>query len=519
VKRWDFVASLGLLAAVAVLYRNILRLWWTYDDAFHLHLCSTFPIGAMLFSRNFWQQLPNKVFTPLLFVSLKSDWNAWGNDARAFYIHHLVSLVVLAIAMYLVARLWRTPLPAFMSALLAISGPPFCEIAEQLFHRHYLEGLIFALASVGLFVRSIRSEKAGVWSAIAYFLAMAAKEVYVPLVVILLAIPERDWRARAKRLVPHFAAFSVYLIWRLAMLGPAVEAYGLTARRSEWPRMIATLPWRALVRLGGAGTIQSLVFLTLLGVCITLILIRDRAMRPLIVAMAVAALAPIVPVAMQIETRFVLTLWMCAVAAAAAAPRPLVALLLVAAIFANRAEWRDTFRKTDRMAREARFFTQMKRGDVLCNLLVPPAAMPELAWLTKSAGTWLYDDAGICGGEIRGRFFAWYEPLRSIRERAIPFVQRTSCREFAVMPLNAAFDSERHTLFWSLGPYRHGTYAFVLARGSQAFDVPRDGGFRIGDAPGFQLRVRYTSPAGWVTYSPEITLDFVHHPDLVWQRR
>jgi len=518
VKRWDYIASLGLLAAVALLYRNIVRLWWTYDDAFHLHLCSTFSTGAMLFSRNFWQQLPNRVFTPLLFVSFGTDQNAWGNDARAFYIHHGVSLAVLAITIYVVARLWLAPLPALLSALLAISGPPFCEIAAQLFHRHYLEGLIFALASVGLFVKSLRSDKTDVLSAIAYFVAMAAKEVYVPLIAILLAIPERNWRVRAKRLLPHCVALLVYLIWRFAMLGAAVEAYGLTARRSQWPAIIATLPGRALLRLGGDGTVPSLVFLMLLAVCITIALIRVRALRPLIVVMAVAAFAPIVPVAVQIETRFVLTLWMCAAAVAAAAPRSLVALLLVAAVFANRAEWHDTFRKTDRMAREARFFARMNRGDVLCNSLVPPAAMPELAWLTKSAGTWLYDDAGICAGATRGRFFSWYEPLQVIRQRAIPFVQRTSCREFAVMPLNAAFDHEPPALFWSLGPYRDGTYAFVLGDGSQAFEVPRDAGFRIGEPRGLKLRVRYTSPAGSVTYSPELALDFANHQNLTWRR-
>src|SRR5438445_3340295 len=167
-------------------------------------------------------------------------------------------------------------------------------------------------------------------------------------------------------------------------------------------------------------------------------------MRPLIIVMIVAALAPIVPVAMQIESRFVLGLWICAAAVAVAAPRSLVALLLVAAIFANRAEWSETFRKTDRMAHEARFFAQMKRGQILCNPLVPPAAMPELAWLTKSAGAWLYDDAPICSGEVRGRFFGWYEPLRKVRERPLPFVQRTSCRELAVMTLYETFNSETH---------------------------------------------------------------------------
>ena len=144
--------------------------------------------------------------------------------------------------------------------------------------------------------------------------------------------------------------------------------------------------------------------------------------------------------------------------------------------------------------------------------------MPELTWLAKSAGAWIYDDAPICSGEVRARLFAWYEPLRKVRQRPIPFVERTSCREFAVMPLSATFSSEPHAVLWQLGPYREGRYAFVLGHGSQAFDVPRDAGFRIDGMPGVTLRVRYTSPADWVTYSPEIALDLMHRPDFQWRR-
>jgi hypothetical protein len=36
--------------------------------------------------------------------------------------------------------------------------------------------------------------------------------------------------------------------------------------------------------------------------------------------------------------------------------------------------------------------------------------------------------------------------------------------------------------------------------------------------PGLTLRVRYESPDGWVTYSPELALDFARQPDLVWHR-
>jgi len=505
---WDAMACLALIAAVTLLYRKVLRLWWTYDDAFHLHLVRSYSTAAILFERDFWQKLPNKVFTPLLFLSVKADWMLSGADARRFYLHHLFSFALLAVVIYLVARLWLGPVSALFVAILAILGPPMCEIAEQLFHRHYLEGLIFATLSVGLFVKAVRDGKSGLWSAIAYFVAMIAKEVYVPLIVILFAIPERDLRTRARRIVPHCIALMVYVIWRVAMIGPAVQPYGLTARSGEWPRILITLPWRAVQRLGGAGDLERLLFLSLLGACVVFTFVRFRAMRPLIAVMAFAALAPIGPVAMQMETRFVLVLWILAVAAAAAAPRAVLSLLLIAAIFANRAEWSTTFRKTERMAHEARFFAQMKRGETLCNPHIPPGAIGELAWLTKSAAAWSYDDLGVCNGKIPGRLFAWYEPLRVVRPRAFPFVQRVTCREIVAMPVNASFDINPGTVFWRLGPYRDGTYALVLGEGSSAFDVPRDAGFRIGKTPGFPVRVRYTSPSGWMTYSPETLLEW-----------
>lgn len=515
----DLIACCALVAAAAVLYSKVLGLWWTYDDAFHLHLCTTYSLRSILMDRGFWQHLPNRVFTPLLFLSLKTDLLLWGAVPRAFYVHHLLAFGALVIATYLVARLWLTRLSAFAVALLAISGPPMCEIVEQLFHRHYLEGLILAVASVGLFVKSLRSEKTSVGSAVAYFCAMAAKEVYVPLIVILFAIPEHHWRARWKRLLPHCAGLMLYLTWRFAMLGPSLEGYGLVPGRSKWLEMIDTLPWRAVQRIGGHGSVQAILFLALLAASIATTLIRAPHMRVMIILMIFAALLPIAPVAVQMETRFVLVLWMCGAAAAAAAPRWLLAPLLVAAMFANRAEWTSSFQKTDRMATEARFFARMTRGQLLRNPLVPPAALPELAWLTKSAGAWLYDDSSICTGDIPGRLYAWYEPLGTIREENARFVRLTECRRVTSMPLNVTFDYEPQTLFWHLGPYRDGTYAFVLAGGHQAFDVPRDAGFRVGNTPGLTVRVRYTSPSGWITYSPEMNLDFAHQPDVTWLRR
>ncbi|HEX9492870.1 MAG TPA: hypothetical protein VGA33_06385, partial [Thermoanaerobaculia bacterium] len=74
------------------------------------------------------------------------------------------------------------------------------------------------------------------------------------------------------------------------------------------------------------------------------------------------------------------------------------------------------------------------------------------------------------------------------------------------------------TLAWRFGPYADGSWRVLIGDAQQAFDVPREDAFRLGDLNGIALRIRYQSPQQWVTYSPEITLDFHQHPDALWHR-
>jgi len=70
----------------------------------------------------------------------------------------------------------------------------------------------------------------------------------------------------------------------------------------------------------------------------------------------------------------------------------------------------------------------------------------------------------------------------------------------------------------TLGPYETGQYAFILEDGVERFDVRRQDGYRNG-SPRLSLRVRYESPEGWVTYSPELKLDLADAQDMRWERR
>src|SRR5207253_3163906 len=85
-------------------------------------------------------------------------------------------------------------------------------------------------------------------------------------------------------------------------------------------------------------------------------------------------------------------------------------------------------------------------------------------------------------------------------------------------PLVVEFHHRGVVLAWRFGPYRDGSWRLVMGYGTQAYEVSSRDAFRLPGVSALKLRVRYESPQRWVTYSPEISLDFVNHPDFLWRR-
>lgn len=158
-KSADLVAVLGLSLSVVGLYAGSLNLWWTWDDFFNLRQVLTRSVSDALFSSSYWRSLPHQLFTPLLPLSYELDVALFDLWPRAFYVHHLLGLVLCAIALYLLLRLWLESALAFLGALLFVVGVPVVTVAQQLMLRHYVEGLVFALLAIAAFVISIRRQK------------------------------------------------------------------------------------------------------------------------------------------------------------------------------------------------------------------------------------------------------------------------------------------------------------------------------------------------------------------------
>jgi hypothetical protein len=525
----DALYITALVAGVWWMYRAAFDLWWLYDDAFHLRLVSTKGLGAFFSSPSFWRSLPNPVFTPLLFASWQLDLTLFGPVAPRFYAHHLIAMSAVAAAIYALCRLWLEPLRSGAAAFLTVAGPPVAAVAQRMFHRHYVEGLVLAVVATVLFVLAVRRNQQllSVAAAVFYLASMAAKEVYVPLILILPAVPERSIRERVRHLVPFAAAAVLYAVWRTLLLGPNFTGYGWAVTPAGWWKLIGTLPVRALWSIVGADKRLGTPLLVLI-VLVLILLLRARRARSIAFAAFIGAFLPIIPVSFEMEARFLLVAWVFVALAATFATREtrggaaLVVAILVIAFLANRAEWNSLLAQSRRMSNEGRAVGELAAHDVILDPETPPAAMAELRWLHQSllgdheTASWLYDELPLCSGGISDARVYIYRG-EALRHAPAALIQ-SLCRRIVDMPMETRFAYRDAALWWNLDAPGEGDFKIVLGGGSQAFAVPPEGGFRLSGPAPLPLRVRYESSQGWVTYSPELAVPLREGSQVQWRR-
>jgi hypothetical protein len=527
-KRTRDVAFCLLLSALCfLLYRKVVRLWWTYDDVYLVHLAIDHTVADEFFSASVW---PQKLFTPLVLAVYEADLSLFGLAPARFFVVHLAVLVLSTLAFFAALRLWLSPIRAATGALLYAASVPIVSLITEISGIHYFMGILFGSLATIFYVLALRRRP---WltflSAFLYLLAMLAKETIIPLPFFLIALPERDFRARLRFAAPHAVAIAVYFAWRRAVIGTFFGGYGWAVDRGEWPALVASLPKKIVLACAGANVMVGVALIVLMLAGIAFIGKRGALLFILALALAVG---PILPVSKEMQRRYALMPWLCWSIAFVAGARnkklllPAVSLLM---LIANRQEWGYEFGRTQRMSDEARFFFDMPPNTLLRGPIVPPAAMGELNWLKTvhlrkpSGAAWFYDDYFLCTTSVLPQRAWEYQPAkRAVVEitSALPSIARRHCTSMRnSAPLSASFDYRDDSLFWTFGPYPDGKYRVLLGDGVQAFDVPREAGFRLPGMPGISLRIRYDSPQGWFTYSPELALDFVRQPRLNWSRR
>jgi hypothetical protein len=537
-RRWiDVLLVAAILITVALLYRKVTRLWWIWDDTYLLHIVSEHRLLDYFTDSSLWLSMPQQLFTPLLTASYHAELALFGLNAVPFHVVHLIELAAIAIALAFALRLWMSRAAAACASFLFLVGTPVAVMAARLMLMHYIESVILSIVAAALFARAMRSGRKlpAIASALLYLLAMLAKEIAVPLLPVLLILPERDLRARVRAVWPHGLALILYLAWRYAILGK-LGGYVWTFGVADVPLLLV----RTVAKIAGtfAGPRLAIgipfVVIILIG-----ILLRLRS-RFSVLAIAVAfgaAIAPIIPVAVYYDHRFAWCAWICTAIVFAAGTdtlrnRRLALSMMIAApllgAMVNRQQWKSEFNLAKRMSDEGIVFSGLGAGDFMRMPASTPGVMFQVAWfkeflLHRPAGAlWFYDDLYLCSGQRPRRVFGFDERTKEVRDitAQIPAIAGRYCaslRPNEPLAIHCHYSERRHLLTWDLGPYDDG-YTFVTGNGFIAYEVERHGGLQLFGMKDVTFRVRYRSPRGWVTYSPELSVDFSRDRDLTWRR-
>ena len=168
--RKDALAALLLFVVVLAAYSQVGKLWWTYDDAYLIHTALTHSPRSYFFSRVFWQQVPARMFVPLLLTTYDGVTSISGPlNARPLYATAVVSLALTAALSYLAFRLWLGRAVALTAAAMIGLGAPTCAVVIQLMASHYILAIALALISIIAFERRLSTI-----STLAYFAAVFA---------------------------------------------------------------------------------------------------------------------------------------------------------------------------------------------------------------------------------------------------------------------------------------------------------------------------------------------------------
>jgi len=533
--RGDIVATAVLVLLDVLLYRKILRLWWTYDDASILHTIIDHRVADYFFGRSVW---PQQLFTPLLMSVFKMQMSLFGLDTVRWYALQLAIACAATLAVYRACRLFLDVVPALTASALFALGAPLCSVVTQLSTVHYFVAIAFGALATIAYVVALREESvlAAIVSAVLYLLAMLAKEIAVPLPAFLLSLPLRDFRSRVRYAIGHGTALVVYLIWRRAVIGTFFGAYGWVIEPAEWPPLLASLPERVIRGAAGTGLPLGIVLIAIMAVGI-LASIRKRPAILMLVIAAVVAIAPLLPLAKEVNRRYVVVPWLAWSVAFAASLSTLrdrrqamavFILVLPTAAVVNRQEWREVSHARRRMSDEARVFLDMPSNGLFRMPAAPSSTMRELNWLKtvylhKPGGaTCFYDDFFLCVHDARGkRVWEYEENTRRVAEitPTVAQIAQRHCNSIRfAAPLSARFHFEKPALHWDLGPYTEGRYTALLGDGVEAFVVARHDALNLPGASAFDVRIRYDSPQGWTTYSPQLNLDFARTQDVAWRR-
>ncbi|HEY0962597.1 MAG TPA: hypothetical protein VGE69_09585 [Pseudomonadales bacterium] len=531
-----FVALLALV--VWALGAHTLGRFWRGDDTPVLAHMIKYPLRDIFFTPAIWQELSTANLTPWISLSFRVDYALAGLDPRAFYLHHMVTLWLVAVVAYRLFMRVAVRWLAAVGTVLFLLGAPVQRVGEQLFTRHYLEGLLFCLLALHGF---LRYRDSGRWphqllALTCYAVAMTAKEVYVPLGLLLVMLAHGDRRQRMKQVGPYLVLLGIYVLWRAWMLAGHVGGYAqgsVYVDPAFWSSVAASFAGMPGLMFGRFDIFvtASLLLIAALGLWL------QPARIPLAMALAAFVFGPLVPLVaypgITGADRYLLLPWLLLCFAFVAQ-----AQVVILRAGARHPAWPQVLGAVLSLAL-ALCLLDYRR------LIAGSEASYQLAYDAQMRHVWTHDattafmpDATIAPGygtvRALGEVKRLLDPDASIPvplldplqfDTALPlYAYAAGCncmrdvsndiprqraewqRRLRKAPLSLAIRNRDGWIDWEFGPYAVGAYNVISSHVGNLPLPANQPGLRTNIRRDIELTLRYTAPEGWVTYSPPLRL-------------
>lgn len=535
------------------LYGSSVDSWWSFDDTEILEYILIYnPIEYFLIS-GVWRELSANFFSPWLALSYDFDLNLFGLNPGGFYLHNLVAIAVGGWLVYYIIRSYSDNLYALGGGLLFISGAPIVTASHQLMIRHYVEGLIFFLLALLLYISALKNNKRGyaLLSGIVFLFAFMAKEIYIPLSFSILFIPLVGLGQRIKTGIPIFIAVLVYFSWRYYMLETVIGGYQPT------DALIGRLDLNNFKQFFLLPTIfwsPAIVGIFIISISILIKIWISRCFWKFVifvVVVAISLLLPLIPLAAfgginENVTRAFIGVWVACVFAFSIWPsslrvsniiwfRAIWAILLLAIIASTMSrskEWNEILKSQN--AEYAAYGKAILNLDDKAVIFSSPRLLthfiPSLLVLRKSMNNnsnpphVIADEYDLATFNITGKTVFQYYPEHQKfiditgRVPAIISLWRTRLKSES-MSVEIYYSGEDKALQWELGPEFDGVYSIVTKYGKSP--IARKGSIRYNKTLTGCFYFRYDYLDGSVDYSPPLSLgdpDTKGNSALQWKR-
>jgi len=518
---------------------------WRWDDPSILLHAYQYSIFQDFVNPSVWQQFSPANLTPWLIFSYELDLILFGLSPGIFYVHQLLALLAAVVMLYLVLKLWVSELSAASGAALFLLGAPGITVAQQLMTRHYLEGLVFCLLALFLFVCHLRSNRRLVLVAavLCYLLSVTAKETYVPLVLLLPFLPEGSLMKRIKASLPFLIVVGLYTCWRIYMLGTATGGYVESSEYISFsfmsqvlvgfaplPALLFGSPWPVVMSLYGVMLLSYiLVYRSLASVAVSLFLL-----------VLLLTLLPLIPLisspGIYLADRYLLLPWLVMCFSVAFFGDRLIQVLragnrqwgicgigvgITVLLLITASAGLSVKKTVVAVANEYDVQADYILNNDSSTAFVPSPNVVSAMWfvtdlaelkrslLAQTSPQAIFDE--LYRLDDMASLVGYNADCQCMRVTSLPVIEK---RDLA--PLSLQFNYQSRTFSWQFGPYDNGTYR-VVSPNFGVMPVPATGRIRVTLGQGDVFYLRYDSPEGWITYSDQQTIESSVH-NVRWQR-